>query len=58
MRLCVCQFVSTLTAEQIDVQSHVCVCVIPSWQKDFWEKGLYMRGTWEVRECSGVFIAR
>ncbi len=25
----------------------VCVCVNPSWQKDFWAKGLYMRGTQE-----------
>ena len=25
-------------------------------RKDFRAKGLYMRGMWEVRECSGVFI--
>ena len=34
------------------------VCVNPSWQKDFRAKGLYMRGTREVRECLGVFITR
>ncbi len=29
----------------------VCVCVNPSWQRDFQAKGLYMRGTREVREA-------
>ncbi len=32
------------------------MCVNPSWQKDLWAKGLYMRGPREVRERSGVFI--
>ncbi len=32
------------------------MCVNPSWQKDLWAKGLYMRGSREVRERSGVFI--
>ena len=33
-----------------------CVRVNLSWQKDFRAKGLNMRVTREVRECSGVFI--
>ena len=32
------------------------VCVNLSWQKDFRTKGLYMRGTREVSERSGVFM--
>ena len=34
----------------------VCVCVNPSWQKDFRAKGLYMRGMREVCERSGIFM--
>ncbi len=35
---------------------YVCVCLCPSCQKDYRAKGLCMRGTREVHECSGVFI--
>ncbi len=36
----------------------MCVCLCPSWQMDYWAKGLCMRGTREVLvcECSGVFM--
>ncbi len=35
---------------------YVCVCLYPSWQKDYRAKGLCMRGTREVSQRSGVFV--
>ncbi len=46
--------VSTLTAEPLLC---VCVCLCPSCRKDYRAKGLCMRGTREVSQCSGVFIS-
>ncbi len=31
------------------------VCVTPSWQRDFWAKGQYTRGMWEVCQRLGFF---
>ncbi len=42
----------------LTVSTICCVCCVnPSWQKDFWAKALYLRGTREVCESSGIFIA-
>ena len=34
----------------------VCVCLCPSCHRGYQAKGLYIRGTWEVSQRSGVFI--
>ncbi len=35
---------------------YVCVCLCPSWQKDYQAKGMCMWGTREASQRSGVFI--
>ncbi len=60
MCVCVCVCV-TLTTEPFDLWPwflvwYVCVCLCPSWQKDYRAKGLCLRGTCEVSQHSGVFV--
>ena len=49
--VCVCVRLSTLSQ-----LNRLCVCLCPSWQKDYRAKALCMRGTREVSQRSGVFI--